>query len=175
MAGEDETDAAAEGGETEKKSGGFLGQLLMGFALGAASFATVYFLPADAPPPVAACETEQMIHAAPVKTEPEPPSLANVVFVELEPLMVSLGHSAEGRHLRIGLTLETGEGQEADIAHAEPKLRDAFTSYLRAVNIEQLEDPAAMTRLRAQLLRRAKVILGHDTVHGVLITDFLVR
>jgi flagellar FliL protein len=171
MANEQTPEGTSEG-DGKKKSSGFMTQLLLAVALGAAAFATVYFLPGSEPP-VMTCEAEAPKEV--VKKEPEPPSLEHVTFVALEPLMVSLGTSSEGRHLKIGLTLETSEGHEYDIEHAEPKLRDAFTGYLRAVSIDQLEDPAAMVRLRAQLLRRAKVILGKDTVQGVLITDFIVR
>ena len=172
MAGKEKTEPEAQPEDGKKKSSGFMSQILMAVALGAASFATVYFLPREEPP-MAVCEMQETVENT--HKEFEPPSLDEIVFVELKPLLVSLGTSADGHHLKIGLTLEAREGHEYDIEHAEPKLRDAFTGYLRAVSVTQLEDPAAMVRLRAQLLRRAKVILGTDTVHGVLITDFLVR
>jgi hypothetical protein len=48
-------------------------------------------------------------------------------------------------------------------------------SYLRAVDVEQLADVSFLPQLRAQLLRRAKLVLGEDNVTGILVTDFLIR
>ena len=47
--------------------------------------------------------------------------------------------------------------------------------YLRALRVEQIEDAAFMAQMRAQLLRRAQLILGAENIHSILITDFLVQ
>jgi len=49
------------------------------------------------------------------------------------------------------------------------------TGYLRALKPEQIRDAAYMAQMRAQLVRRARLILGTDAVFGILITDFLVQ
>ena len=173
MADPEAAQTTEESGKAAKKSGGLVGQLVTAVVAGAAAFGTVFFLPEETAAEAPVCE----MAAAAKKEEAviEEPSLDEISFVELEPLLISLGQGANARHLKIGLTLETPYGYEEDIKYAQPKLRDAFTGYLRALEMEYLEDPSSMVRLRAQLLRRAEVVLGTETVHGVLITDFLVR
>ena len=53
-------------------------------------------------------------------------------------------------------------------------MRDVLNTYLRAVEITDLEDPAAMTRLRAQMVRRVRMVTPPDTVRDVLILDFIL-
>lgn len=155
------------------KSGGPLAYLLPAFVSGAAAFGTVFFLPDTEQPEPALCETD--VAHAPKQLSDNRPPLNEINFVALDPLLISFGRASEARYLSIGLTLETSYGYEEDVEHAQPKLRDAFTGYLRALEMEQLEDPTSMVRLRTQLLRRAEIVLGSKVVHGVLVTDFLVR
>ena len=91
----------------------------------------------------------------------------------LTPLTISLQNN--NRILNIGITLETLAGEEDYIDPSDPKIRDAFMGYLRALRIEQIEDSAFMAQMRAQLLRRAQLILGAENIHSILITDFLVQ
>lgn len=166
----------AEGEETvkPKKKGGFLFQIVMAVVLGVTSFGAVYLMPEDEQ-----TESHAAVDCAPaapviVELEPDAPALDEIVFVEMDALVVSLGRGNSARHLKIGLTLETVEAYEGEIHHATPKLKDAFTGYLRAVRLSQLQDPAAMARIRSQLLRRAQVVLGDSAINGLLITDFIL-
>jgi len=83
-------------------------------------------------------------------------------FVTLNPFTISLdgGNSL----LKIGITLEVSEEAAYDIDPNDPQLRDAFTGYLRALKPEQIRDAAYMAQMRAQLVRRARLILGTDAV-----------
>ncbi len=157
--------------EKPKKSSGLIGQIVLATVLGTVAFGTVFLLPEPAVE-MPVCPSVVMQTKEP---EIETPSIDEISFVELDPLLVSLGKDLQGSHLKIGITLEAGLGYDGDVTKAQPKLRDAFTAYLRAVDISELEDPAAIIRLRSQLLRRAEVVLGPEVVHGVLITDFIVR
>lgn len=151
------------------KKGGFLGQLALGLALTAASFGTVLFIPG--PPSPAPIEAASGEHA---EAAQEPLELkSDPAFVELTPFTISLdgGNSL----LRIGITLEASEASSYLIDPDDPQLRDAFTGYLRALKPAQIRDAAYMARLRAQLLRRARLVFGTDAIYGVLITDFLVQ
>ena len=162
----------AEGAEGEgSKKGGLIGKLALGLALAAASFGTVFFIPG--PPAAETAYSSGDAHAA-VEEEVEPLELKPPsTFVALSPFTISLdgGNSL----LRIGITLEASEAESDYIDPDDPRMRDAFTGYLRALQPSQIRDAAYMARLRAQLLRRARLVFGEDAVHGILITDFLVQ
>lgn len=161
--------AATDGEEAAPKKGGLIGQICLMVVLGAGSFGTVWFLPsrmdsAPAAPEETAMQTP-VAEPLNLKIDPE--------FVTLNPFTISLdgGNSL----LKIGITLEVSEEAAYDIDPNDPQLRDAFTGYLRALKPEQIRDAAYMAQMRAQLVRRARLILGTDAVFGILITDFLVQ
>jgi len=157
-------------GESEKQKGGMIGKAVMMLAMGAASFGTVYFLPGKDIPPAA----EDAHHA-----DPHAPKLTahdlmqDAEFATLDPMTLSLLDGS--RFLKIGLTLEVAAGEAGYIDPNDPKIRDAFTGYLRALDMSQIQDPAFMVQMRTQLLRRARLILGQDAIYSVLITDFLIQ
>lgn len=163
-------DGNPEGEETGKKSGGgFVSKLAMLIALGAASFGTVFLLPRPAPIVAHTEAAEEDHHAEEVELD----LTEETTYLELNPMTISL--QDDMRILKIGITLETLAGHEAEIDPNDPKIRDAFMGYLRALRLDQVQDAAFMAQMRAQLLRRAQLVFGQDTVRGILITDFLVR
>ena len=165
-----------------KKKSGLIGQVILAVLLGAVAFGTVYMLPQPEIPAPVECSNDghgedhdDEKHAEVGDAVIDPPELVDISFVALDPLLVSLGKNPATNHLKIGITLEAAAGKAGDINYAQPKLRDAFTAYLRAIEVAELEDPASIVKLRSQLLRRAEVVLGEDVVYGVLITEFIVR
>jgi len=56
-----------------------------------------------------------------------------------------------------------------------PRILDVLNSYLRAVAITDLEDPTAMARLRAQMLRRVQIVTGEGRVRDLLVTEFVLN
>lgn len=164
-------DAESDATEGSGKSGSSLiFQIIMVLVVGAASFAAVFLLPRDEPASTEHGSEHGSEHA---DAEPELDLAPDTTFLELTPLTLSL--SDNRRTLKIGITLEVISGEEGYIDPDDPKIRDAFMGYLRSLRTEQLEDAAFMAQMRAQLLRRAEVILGPGKIHGILITDFLVR
>lgn len=99
----------------------------------------------------------------------------DIAFVNLEPLVISLGPNANSDYLKISITLETFGPQKKKIEHLVPKFRDVLNTYLRAVDEGDIAEPAAMIRLRAQMLRRIQLIAPPDTIENVLITDFVLN
>jgi len=165
-------DPSAEAGDdaAPKKKGGLIGKVALGVALGGASFGTVFFMPGSDVP---AHDTEDEAHMT-ASSEPEPVELdMNPAFVELTPFTISL--DGGNGLLKMGITLEASEELSGSIDPSDPQLRDAFTGYLRALKPAQIRDAAYMARLRAQLLRRARLVFDSDAIYGVLITDFLVQ
>ena len=50
-----------------------------------------------------------------------------------------------------------------------------LNSYLRAVSINELEDPSSLIRLRAQMLRRIQIVTGEGQVRDLLVTEFVLN
>jgi flagellar FliL protein len=56
-----------------------------------------------------------------------------------------------------------------------PRIMDVLNGYLRAIDITQLEDPAALIRIRAHMLRRIQIVTGEGRVRDLLITEFVLN
>lgn len=150
-----------------QKKGGRLAAIITPIVLAGVAFGTVYFLPEE--DPVIIAESVETDH----KKEIDIGVPTDMATVPLDQMTVSIGQNKQV--LRIGITLEAPYSSVDYISPDDPRLRDAFMGYLRAIEVSQLQDAAFMAQLRAQLLRRAKLVLGPENVYGVLITDFLVR
>lgn len=100
---------------------------------------------------------------------------SSVLFVEMPPLTISLGNFANARHLRFHGHLEVTPGTASEVNSLMPRILDVLNTYLRAVGESELEDPASMNRVRAQMLRRVQVVVGEDKVLDLLITEFVLN
>lgn len=100
--------------------------------------------------------------------------IKDVAFVTIQPMIISLGPEAKSKYLKISVTLETSKTHEKSLNAMTPRLRDVLNSYLRAVDESDLERPAGMTRIRAQMLRRLQLVAPEDSVSDILITDFVL-
>ena len=107
------------------------------------------------------------------KAVPDP--LAPVAFVPLDPVVISLPGSGSRAHLRISAQLEVPPEQQAEVESIKPRIVDVLNGYLRAVDLADLEDPAALMRLRAQMLRRIQVVAGEGRVNDLLIMEFVLN
>lgn len=101
--------------------------------------------------------------------------LPDISFVPIDPIVVSLNTSDGTRHLKFSAQLEVPNGQVSKVEMLLPRVVDVFNSYLRAVEAADLEEPTALIRLRAHLLRRAELVLGDDSVSNLLIMEFVLN
>lgn len=101
--------------------------------------------------------------------------LPDVAFVAIEPLVVSLGKDAGGRHLRFAAQIEVPRAHEQEVRSIVPRLVDVMNTYLRAVDISHMEESTALIRMRAQLLRRLQLVAGEGRVRDVLVTEFVIN
>ena len=99
----------------------------------------------------------------------------DIDFVPVEPMTISLGRASENRHLRFRAQLEVPSGASDTVTGLLPRVVDVMNSYLRALDIKDLEDPTALTRLRAQLLRRIQVVAGPGQVNDLLVMEFVMN
>ena len=101
-------------------------------------------------------------------------------YTTLPPIAVSLGDGGSGRQLRMQAVIEADPALADALAAVQPRLQDTLLSYLRAVEPEALEDPLSLLRVRAQMLRRARMVaadagLDADAVTDLLVTDFVLN
>jgi flagellar FliL protein len=142
---------------------GLLVGLVLGLALGGGAFYALYAGLLD----VAAL--------MPGHEEPAGEVVADVAFVPMEPIMISLPPGASARHLRFTGQLEVEPKLGAEVTRLMPRILDVLNTYLRAVDVKDLEQPAAIARLRAQMLRRVQVVTGEGRVRDLLITEFVLN
>jgi len=152
--------------EEKKKGGkkgliiGLLGALLAG---GGGFYATYAGLILGAP--AAAAD-----HAP----ESDLPPLSEISFIALEPMVVSLGSAANAKYLRFSAQLDVDPASTEAVNMVLPRIVDVLNTYLRAVSEDELGKPAALERLRAQMLRRIQVVTEHGQVKDLLITEFVL-
>jgi flagellar FliL protein len=101
-------------------------------------------------------------------------ALPDIGFVPLDPVVISLGPASGNRHLRFVAQLEVEKAYVADLQSLRPRVVDVLNSYLRALETRDLEDPAALMRIRAQMLRRIQIVAGEGRVRDLLIMEFVL-
>ena len=113
--------------------------------------------------------TEDVAHGA------EPARLPPIAFVPVAPLVISLGTGSATKHLRFRAELEVEPAYEEDVKTLVPRVLDVLNSYLRAVELSDLENPSALVNLRAQMLRRIQIVAGEGRVRDLLIMEFVLN
>jgi len=109
--------------------------------------------------------------------EPKEIMVATVVaeFVAIDRMVISLGSANKSKHLTFGAALEVEPEYKEEVILLKPRILDVLNTYLRAVELRDIENPAAMTRLRAQMLRRVNIVTGEGRVNDLLITEFVLN
>ena len=101
--------------------------------------------------------------------------MPDVAFIPLEPLVISLGSETGGRHLRFRAQLEVVPTHKGEVETLIPRVIDVLNSYLRALDLKDLEDSSALVKLRAQMLRRVQIVTGGERVNDLLIMEFVLN
>ncbi len=134
-------------------------------ALGAGGFAATYLdlLGLDsrptAPPEATASPNRAIIHA----------------YLPLETLLISLAGRSDVRLLRFTAQLEVPPEHLAEVTRLSPRILDVLNVYLRALEPHEFEEPAALLRLRGQMLRRVQIVTGPGKVSDLLVTEFVLN
>jgi len=98
-----------------------------------------------------------------------------VAFLPVDPLTISLGNTANAKHLRFRADLEVPALHKEEVKKVLPRVVDVLNSYLRALDPGDLEERAALPRLRAQMLRRVQTVVGRDRVNDLLVMEFVLN
>jgi|AACY02.7.fsa_nt_gi Flagellar basal body-associated protein len=157
------TDPDAEG-DAPRKLRGLLIALPVALLLGAGAFLA---LQKEMILPGLGAGSEAASHGAPAD--------ADIAFVALDPIVVSILQDPANRHLRVSLQLEVPRQHEADVRHLIPRVADILNGYLQALTARDIEEPAALLFVRAHMLRRVELVVGRDRVKDVLISEFVVN
>lgn len=104
-----------------------------------------------------------------------PPGGRDIDYVAIDPLVISMHASSNAKHLMFRANLEVRPEAKEDVEKILPRIVDVLNGYLRALEPGDLEDPSALTRLRAQMLRRVQVVTGPDRVNDLLIMEFVLN
>ena len=99
----------------------------------------------------------------------------DVAFVGMDDLIISLGPDATARHLKVAVSLEVSPDQQVAVQEMSPRILDVLNTFLRAVDETELENPRAMMRLRAQMLRRVRLVSPPGSIRDVLIEQFILN
>lgn len=99
---------------------------------------------------------------------------ADFNFVPIEVITISLPPQSGARLLRVAGQIEVADTSHPEMMRMQPRFIDLINTYLHAVDIDDLRQPAALIRLRAQILRRLQMIAGEGHVRDFLITEFIL-
>ncbi|MFT5796701.1 MAG: flagellar FliL protein [Candidatus Azotimanducaceae bacterium] len=102
-------------------------------------------------------------------------NLADIGFVEVAPIIVTLRPGSSNKHLSFRSQLEVPKQYREDVEHLLPRIVDVMNGYLRALETEDFESPAIIVRLRSQLLRRIQVVTGIERVNNLLVMEFVLN
>ncbi|MDO5648391.1 flagellar basal body-associated FliL family protein [Paracoccus sp. (in: a-proteobacteria)] len=102
---------------------------------------------------------------------PAAASLPDVAFIDI-PVIELAVPGPRARTLILAASIETDATHRAAIDHLMPRLLDAFTTFLSDVDPAAYERRGVLEIIRAELLNRARLVLGNDAAHNLLITEF---
>lgn len=165
MADTDETPETTEKKPKPSRLPLILGLVLAGLG-GAGGFFAVR---AGLVPPVGG-----QAHVAAAAPAPHVVDFGHLVFVPVEPLVVSYAEAGRSRHLRFRAELEVPSAEAGEVARVMPRVLDVLNTYLRALRLTDLEESSALMRLRGQMLRRVQAVVGEGRVNDLLVMEFVL-
>ena len=137
---------------------------ILSLALGFGAFYTIQYLyPSNA----------ESTHESPVTNQTYDSD--DFAFVPLDTIIISFGKGAEKSHLRLRAQLEVPSSQQHKVEQLTPRVTDVLNTFLSALELAELEQPAALSLLRAKMLRRVKIVLGEPAVNDLLILEFVLN
>lgn len=101
--------------------------------------------------------------------------IPDVSYIEIDQITISINPISQGRHLIFRTQLEVPSGQEEYVRSSLPRIVDVMNGYLRALEVKDLESPAILPRIRAQLLRRIQIVIGSDNINDLLVMEFVIK
>jgi len=166
----DSVDAATDSKPKKSKMPLLLGLVLAIVGAGGGFYAVNSGLLLGQPAGENDANAPQMADVQPLRDAP-----ADLAYVPLDPLVISVRDDAGQAHLRFTAQLEVVPAYESDVVSLKPRIIDVLNGYLRAVSVAEMSDPLALIRLRAQMLRRIQVVTGEGRVKDLLVMEFILN
>ena len=166
------TDATVEAGEVSSKSSKM--PLIIGFVLALVGGGGGFFAASQGLilAPESAHEGEK--GEKPDKHEQDG-KFDGIAFVPMDPLTISMPLSSRYSHLRFRGELEVAKDHAQEVETVLPRIVDVLNSYLRALEISDIEEAASLARLRSQMLRRVQIVAGPGRINDLLIMEFVLN
>lgn len=124
-------------------------------------------------------ETVQELKIESLKTAQERmDALTKLVYMVMPEMVVNLRTTPNGRAslLKCVFVLLLQSEDEVKIVEAvKPQILDSFQSYIRELDLDQLEGSTGIERLRQTLTERVNSIISPLTVQKILIKEFLTQ
>lgn len=114
-------------------------------------------------------------HGAPAGGHGAAVTVGNVAFLELPPMVASLGPVSAMHHLRFRASLEVEANALHEVELLQPRIVDVLNNYLRALEPRDIEAQGALIRLRSQMLRRIQLVAGERRVRDLLVQEFVLN
>jgi flagellar basal body-associated protein FliL len=151
--------------KTEKPKGG--GAAILALAIGVLNLCATGFVAYQLMhlPPAGNAEVVHVVDDTPGQLAP------------LDSFIVNLDEAGAPRYLKASMSLELKGDPEALTAFeaAKHKLRDLFLRYLSSLKIEDTRGESGKSKIRHDLLARAREELGKDRVKDIYFGEFVVQ
>lgn len=104
-------------------------------------------------------------------------SLMELAFLPIPEMIVNLKNTKNrGSILKAIFVLELESLQEKEkVDHLKPIIIDQFQSYLRELEVNDIQGAAGIERVRQELFNRVNAIITPLKIRQVLVKDFLVQ
>jgi flagellar FliL protein len=98
-----------------------------------------------------------------------------VAFVALDPMVITISSGSNRQLLRFSAQLDVPPSAVEEVEKIKPRIVDILNGYLRALEVEDIEAPAALMKIRSQMLHRVKIVAGEDNVNDLLVMEFVLN
>lgn len=106
------------------------------------------------------------------EAEPVPPG----VFLEMEPMTVSLSSGGRNSFLELQIQLELEDNAAVQVVEAQrPRIMNEFTVFLRELRPEELNGSEGAYLVREELYRRVSQVVAPAKVRDLLLVKMLVQ
>lgn len=166
-------DATADELEPPKKGGKM--PLILGLVLGLVGAGAGFYATTSGLIPIGDSAEAQAEKTPSPDDGANPAALPDIEYVDLSPIMVTLSKGDASHQLRFHAQLEVEAKYFSDVEKIRPRILDVLNGYLRAVELSDLRDPLALTRLRGQMLRRIEIVAGKGRVRDLLVIEFVLN
>jgi flagellar FliL protein len=110
-----------------------------------------------------------------VSPEEETTAQGAPVYIQLQPITVTLQQNNGAQLARARMALKVPAAEAEAVEEARPEIVDQINRFLPTIDEEDLSASAGLYRLRAEILRRVRLVDGGERVQDVLITEFLIQ